>query len=114
MTTYRILADENVEQATINYLRKLGHDVEQLDEVPELGLGAADATIIAYARDHDRLILTQDDDFFTEHEIDRTAGVLFQSDQRLSAQDVGDIVQEMAQYLDQSEVGLEYVSREWQ
>jgi len=111
--TYRILADENVERATIDYLRKLGHDVERLDEAPELGLGADDASIIAHARDHDRLILTQDDDFFTEHEIDRTAGVLFQRDQTLSARDVGDIVHEMAQYLDQSEVSLEYVSREW-
>lgn len=64
--TYRILADENVERATINYLRKLGHDVERLDEMT------------------------------------------------LSARDVGDIVHEMAQYLDQSEVRLEYVSREWQ
>jgi len=28
---YRLLADGNVELATINYLRKLGHDVERLD-----------------------------------------------------------------------------------
>ena len=108
-----MLTDENVERATINYLRKLGHDVKRLDGVPELGLDADDASIIAHARDHNRLILTQDDDFFTEHEIDRTAGVLFQREQTLSAQDVGDIVHEMAQYLDQSEVSLEYVSREW-
>lgn len=111
--TYLILADENVERATINYLRKLGHDVERLEEVPELGLGADDSSIIAHAREHDRLILTQDDDFLTEHEIDRTAGVLFQRNQTLSAREVGDTVHEMAQYLDQSEVRLEYVSREW-
>ncbi|WP_241964381.1 hypothetical protein [Halorubrum sp. 48-1-W] len=30
---YRILTDENVERATRNYLRKLGHDVERLDDV---------------------------------------------------------------------------------
>ncbi|WP_436933955.1 hypothetical protein [Halovenus marina] len=35
---YRILADENIERATVNYLRKLGHDVERLDDVTELGL----------------------------------------------------------------------------
>ena len=28
---YRLLADGNVELATINYLRKFGHDVERLD-----------------------------------------------------------------------------------
>lgn len=112
--TYRILADENLERATINYLQKLGHDVERLDDTSELGLGAADASIISYARDHDRLILTQDDDFFTEHDVTHTAGVLFQKDQTLSAREVGDIVHEMAQYLDQPEISLEYVSRDWQ
>jgi len=74
---YRILADENVERATVNYLRKLGHNVEQLDEVSELGLGIEDESIARYAREHDRLILTQDDDFFTELAVERTAGVLF-------------------------------------
>jgi hypothetical protein len=39
---YRLLVDENVERATVNYLRKLGHDVERLDDVAELGLGADD------------------------------------------------------------------------
>ena len=60
---YRILADENVERATVNYLRKLGHEVERLDDIAELGLGTDDASIAHYARDQDRLILTQDDDF---------------------------------------------------
>ena len=64
--TYRVLADENVERATVNYLRKLGHDIGQLDEVTELGLGIEDESIARYAQEHDRLILTQDDDFLTE------------------------------------------------
>jgi hypothetical protein len=34
---YRILADENVERATVNYLRKLGHDVECLDHIANSG-----------------------------------------------------------------------------
>ena len=45
---YRILADENVERATVNYLRKLGHDVERLDDVVELGLGSDDGPIARY------------------------------------------------------------------
>lgn len=108
---YRILADENVERATINYLRKLGHDVERLDDVAELGLGGEDESIARYAREHDRLILTQDDDFFTD--LEDTAGILFQQDQTLSTRDVGDAVHEMSQYLDQSDVTLEYVSGNW-
>lgn len=110
---YRILADENVERATVNYLRKLGHDVEQLDEISELGLGIEDESIVRYAREHDRLILTQDDDFFTELAVEGTAGVLFQKDQTLSAREVGDVVHEMSRYLKQSNVTLEYVSGNW-
>jgi predicted nuclease of predicted toxin-antitoxin system len=110
---YRILADENVEQATVNYLRKLDHDVERLGDVAELGLGADDESIARYAREHDRLILTQDDDFFTELDVENTAGVLFQKDQTLSTREVGDIVHELSRYLDQSNITLEYVSKNW-
>ena len=47
---YRILADENVEQATINYLWKLGHDVKRIGDVEELGL-ADDGSIAAHRRE---------------------------------------------------------------
>jgi predicted nuclease of predicted toxin-antitoxin system len=110
---YRILADENVERATTDYLRKLGHDVERIDDVEELGLGAGDGSIAAYGRETDRLILTQDDDFVTRLDIGDTAGVLLQTDQTLSAREVGDIVHELSEYVDQSDVTLEYVSRNW-
>ena len=86
---YRILADENVERATVNYLRKTGHDVKRLNDVAELELGAGDELIARYAREHDRLILTQDD-FFTERDVEDTAGVLFQRDQTLSTREVGE------------------------
>ena len=110
---YRILADENVERATVNYLRKTGHDVKRLNDVAELELGAGDELIARYAREHDRLILTQDDDFFTERDVEDTTGVLFQRDQTLSTREVGNAVHEMSQHLDQSDVTLEYVSRNW-
>lgn len=110
---YRILADENVEQATINYLRKLGHDVEWVGDVEELGFGTGDKSIAVYGRETERLILTQDDDFFTQLNIEETAGILFQKDQTLSAREVGDTVHEISEYIDQSDVKLEYVSRNW-
>jgi len=105
---YRILADENVEQAIINYLRKLSRDIEWLGDVLELGLGADDEVSARYASGSDRLLFTQDDDFFTELDIDRTTGVLFQQDGMLSAREVGDIVHELSEYVDQSAVALEY------
>jgi len=110
---YRILADENVEQATINYLRKLGHHVEWVDDIEELGLGADDGSIATYGRETNRLILTQDDDFFTRIDVGDTGGILFQKDQTLSAREVGDIVHELSEYIEQSDVTLEYVSRNW-
>ena len=110
---YRILADENVEQATINYLRKLGHDVEWVGDVEELGLGAGDEAIATHGRETNRLILTQDDEFFAQLDVKDTSGVLFQKDQTLSAQEVGDIVHEFSEYIAQSEITLEYVSRNW-
>jgi predicted nuclease of predicted toxin-antitoxin system len=110
---YRLLADENIERATVNYPRKLGHDVERLDDVAELGLGSEDESIAQYARERDRLILTQDDDFFTDLGIEDTAGILFQRDQMLSTHEVGDAVHEMSRHLEQSDVTLEYVSKNW-
>lgn len=110
---YRILADENIERATVTYLRKLGHDVGWIRDIPKLGVGSSDAAIAEYATREDRLILTQDDDFFTELDLTDSPGVLFQKDQTLSAREVGDIVDEMSQYIEQSDVGLEYVSTNW-
>jgi len=37
-TGYRILADENVETATVRQLRKSGHDVERVVDVLETGV----------------------------------------------------------------------------
>ena len=110
---YRLVADENIERATVHYLRKLGHDVDWVGDIPELGLGVEDHKIVAYARETNRLILTQDDDFFTAMDIDETSGVLFQWDQTLSGREVGDAVHEIAEYIDQADVTLEYVSRNW-
>jgi len=110
---YRILADENIERATVTYLRKLGHDVEWIRDVSDLGVGSSDTDIAAYATAEGRLILTQDDDFFTELDLADSPGVLFQKDQTLSAREVGDIVHEMSQYIEQSAVTLEYVSANW-
>jgi predicted nuclease of predicted toxin-antitoxin system len=110
---YRILADENVEQATTNYVRKLGHDVEWIGDIDRLGLGADDEEIMRYGRETNRLVLTQDDDFFTRIAVEDTAGILFQKDQTLSAREVGDVVHELSEYIDQSDVMLEYVSRNW-
>jgi len=110
---YRIVADEHIELPTRRYLRKLGHDVEWIGDVRELGLSSSDEEIASYSLAEDRLVLTQDDDFFLELDLSDCAGILFQRDQSLSAREIGDVVDEMSRYIQQSEVRLEYVSREW-
>lgn len=45
--------------------------------------------------------------------VEATAGILFQKNQTLSAREVGDIVHELSEYIDQSDVTLEYVNRNW-
>lgn len=110
---YRILADEHVEPATRRYLRQLGHGVEWVGAVPELGLGSSDDEITTYADREDRVILTQDDDFLTALDPSASAGIPFQPDQTLSGRQVGDIVDEMSRLVPQSEVALEYVTERW-
>lgn len=111
--SYSILADENIEQATVNYLTKLDHDILRVQSIPELGPSASDGEIVAYANEAGRLILSQDDDFFTDIDPEETAGVLAQRDQLLSAREVGAIIDEMASYITQEDVVLEYVSQTW-
>jgi len=106
----RIFADENVETATIRYLRKLGHDVERV--VDELGTGASDAEVAAYSAREDRLVLTQDDDFVSEL-ADEAAGVLFQVDETMSTKQVGDAVHAVARQADAGELDLVYVTTTW-
>lgn len=57
----RLLADEHVPPAFVSALRGEGHDVAVVGDA--IGLGASDRSIVAFARDDDRSILSQDTDF---------------------------------------------------
>jgi len=109
---YRLLADENIEQATITHLQQLDHDVEWIGDVTVLGLGVSDDVIATYAARDDRLILTQDDDFLAIA-ANRSVGVLFQTEETLSAREVGDIIDELSDHIDQADIVVEYVSQNW-
>lgn len=110
---YRLIADENIERQTCAYLRQLGHDVVWIGEAEELGIGASDRDIAAFSVATDRLVLTQDDDFFTVLESSDSAGIRFQADQRLSSRVVGEIIDAMSNHVPQAAVDLEFVSRNW-
>lgn len=57
----RLLADEHVPPAVVSALRGEGHNVAVLGEAVELG--SNDQVLLEYARETDRLILSEDADF---------------------------------------------------
>ena len=56
----RLLADENVPLATVERLRRAGHDVAT---ILEAGAGASDLEVLGRARREARVVLTFDVDF---------------------------------------------------
>ncbi|MGQ3330950.1 DUF5615 family PIN-like protein [Halorubrum sp. FL23] len=57
----RLLADEHVPPAIVSALRGEGHDVAVVGDNVELG--SEDTVLLEYARETDRLILSEDTDF---------------------------------------------------
>lgn len=57
----RILADEHVPPAFVSAIRGEGHDVSVVGE--DVEFGASDATLLEYAIETDRAILSEDTDF---------------------------------------------------
>ena len=57
----RLLADENLQEPTLRFLRELGHDVHGVNEA---GLKSApDAAIFRHAQQEQRVVLTYNGDF---------------------------------------------------
>lgn len=57
----KIIADAHISPRTVSFLRSRGHGAVRLNEV--LPSDARDSELIEYAREHKRVILTQDLDF---------------------------------------------------
>ncbi len=57
----KLVADEHVPPAFVKALRGDGHDVTAVGDAVELG--TSDDSILDYARDHDRVIVSEDSDF---------------------------------------------------
>ena len=95
--SYRILADENVERKAARYLDKRGHDMEMVVDVLEPGV--TDETVVEYATETNRLVLTGDDDFLS-----RGYPTLFQEDGQMSAFELAEIVDAVADAMSQSDL----------
>jgi len=57
----RLLADLHISPRTVEFLRSLGHDVIRVNSI--LPITSSDISIVAYATNEQRIILTQDLDF---------------------------------------------------
>ena len=102
--TFRLLLDEMTEASLAGYCRKLDHDVERDVTVSELGPGTEDRDIVAYAVRTDRLLVTYDDDFLRDHDALSRIGVLFQHNDRTSPFETANIIDGVADNVDQKQV----------
>jgi predicted nuclease of predicted toxin-antitoxin system len=57
----RLLADEHVPPAIVSALRGEGHNIAVVGD--DIELGSEDTVLLEYARDTDRIILSEDTDF---------------------------------------------------
>jgi len=92
------------EGSLAEYLRKMGHDVERVVDCPTLGPGTDDSRVVAYAERENRMLVTADDDFLTEHDALGRIGVLFLPDDRMPAFETANAVNEIAKQVDQRAV----------
>lgn len=111
---YRLVLDEGIEHEVLHRLEDAGHDVVHVDLVWELGKGSDDRSIANYSLDADRLVVTYDDDFVLELDEDEYRGVIFVADATMSAREVADILDGMAERYPQEQIrGIEMAGREW-
>jgi hypothetical protein len=99
-----LLLDEMTETGLAEYCRKLDHDVERVVDIPELGPGSGDDAVVAYAEREDRVLVTYDDDFLSKHEALDRIGVLFQPDDRTPPFETANVVDAVADHVDQQAI----------
>lgn len=110
----RFLLDEDTERDLAQKLRHAGHDVERVVEADELGTGATDGEVRAYARRTDRILVTHDDDHVSVLP-DEHAGVFYGPNQRLSSFTLFQIIQQIAnQHRSPDEMApVVYLTEKW-
>ena len=108
------LLDENIAAPLADKLAKAGHDVERVVAVSELGEGVDDVAICRYAVEHDRLIVTSDDDF-VQMSVDSHSGVFYVPDQSLETHELYHIIQRVVEvYPDRDAMkAVTYITTDW-
>ena len=71
-----LLADENVETEWVQALRDDGHDIIRVVDSEELGVSAADSSVLAVATQQHRVLLTADQSDFSDPPTDDHSGII--------------------------------------
>jgi len=110
----RFVLDEDTERDLAQKLRHAGHDIERVVEADELGAGAADGAVRAYARRTDRILVTHDDDHVAAPP-DEHAGVFYGPNQRLASFTTFQIIQGVAEQYDAPDdiAPVVYLTERW-
>ena len=109
----RLLADEHVPPASDSALRGEGHDVAVVGE--DVDLGSEDTVLMEYARETDRLILSEDVDFRgadPELNVEYHPRILA-CDTAASAGEIAAAIRRMEMYTDDLAEPVLYVPGNW-
>lgn len=109
----RLLADEHVPPAIVSALRGEGHNVAVVGE--DIDLGSEDTVLLEYARETNRLILSEDTDFRgadPELNVEVHPGVLA-CDTAASAGEIAAAIRRIEIYTDDLTETVLYVPGNW-
>jgi predicted nuclease of predicted toxin-antitoxin system len=112
--TVALLLDEHIEHEVYHRLQGYGYRVEHVHFHSDLHRGDSDTTLAEYSLEHERVLVTYDDDFEANHDESDYYGVLFFSDDEWSASEVTETVHSILDLYDESSLQqLNVVGREW-
>lgn len=94
----RVCCDENVKHSIYHLISQEGMDVERVQDDLDLGIG--DDAVLAYCRETDRALLTNDDDFL---DVERHPGILFLDDQSAAPRAVVTAIRRIEEHFDSEE-----------
>jgi hypothetical protein len=110
----RFLLDENLEHEVYHRLENYGHEVLHVEVSGSLNKGDSDRKLAERSREERWVIVTYDDDFWTDFSESAYGALLYFPDQSLSAKQLAAILHEISTYYDQEQlVGSQKVGRSW-
>lgn len=102
--SFGLVLDENTERDLKARLEELGHDAERVVEIDTLGPGATDREVVDYCQRTDRMLVTFDDDFLSEHEAIHRIGILFEATDRRPPVELASRIDRVSRFYAQGDI----------